>query len=152
VDQGDRVERTAYRTSRFGSGMEVETHLSWLQSRMSAERTLMSLVRFATTMIGLGFTVVEYLAHPGGADAAGSAVRTEAVRFFGLGTIGAGVGLLLVALSHYRVSIAFLWSSDYRPLAGIGDDRRTTWATVAVAVLLVLVGIAALGAVLLRLG
>src|SRR5581483_12061740 len=110
-------ERVEYHTSRFGSGAEVEAHLSWLQSRMSTERTLMSLARFSITLIGLGFTIVEYLNHvvaPGGTAAA-----SELPRFFGLGMIAVGTLLAVVALWQYRTLMSFLWSPDYQPIAGI---------------------------------
>ena len=38
-----------------------ETHFSWLRTRMSAERTLMSWVRTAISLIGFGFTIFQFL-------------------------------------------------------------------------------------------
>jgi uncharacterized membrane protein YidH (DUF202 family) len=150
VESAHRAERVEYHTSRFGSGIEVETHLSWCQSRMSTERTLMACVRFATTLIALGFTIAEYVAHAASTGGLASTVRPETARFFSLGMIAAGTVLLIAALYQYRVLITFLWSSDYRPVAGFGGDETQTHATVAITILLVLVGIFALGAVLLR--
>jgi hypothetical protein len=111
----------------------------------------MSCVRFATTLIALGFTIVELVAHYLSTGGAAQTMRPEAARLLGLGMIASGVVLLVAALYQYRVLIAFLWSPDYRSLGGTGAGPMPTLGAVALAVLLVLVGIFALGAVLLRL-
>jgi putative membrane protein len=38
-----------------------DSHFSWLRTRMSAERTLMSWVRTAIALIGFGFTIYQFL-------------------------------------------------------------------------------------------
>lgn len=45
---------------RFEVHPHVETHFSWLRTRLSTERTLMSWVRTATALIGFGFTIVQF--------------------------------------------------------------------------------------------
>ena len=37
-------------------------HFSWLRTRLSVERTMMSWVRTATALIGFGFTIVQFFA------------------------------------------------------------------------------------------
>ena len=46
--------------NRFVVHPNVETHFSWLRTRLSIERTLMSWVRTATALIGFGFTIVQF--------------------------------------------------------------------------------------------
>jgi hypothetical protein len=43
-----------------GISDRIETHFSWLRTRMSVERTLMSWVRTATALIGFGFTIFQF--------------------------------------------------------------------------------------------
>jgi len=50
-------------TSRFEVRTTAESHFSWLRTRMSTERTLMSWVRTATALIGFGFTIVQFFEH-----------------------------------------------------------------------------------------
>jgi len=49
------------KTSRFDVKADVSSHFSWLRTRMSIERTLMSWVRTATALIGFGFTIFQFL-------------------------------------------------------------------------------------------
>ena len=46
---------------RFEVRTTAESHFSWLRTRMSVERTLMSWVRTATALIGFGFTIFQFL-------------------------------------------------------------------------------------------
>ena len=45
---------------------KTETHFSWLRTRLSVERTLMSWVRTATALIGFGFTIFQFFDKMGG--------------------------------------------------------------------------------------
>jgi uncharacterized membrane protein YidH (DUF202 family) len=47
---------------RFEVKLTAETHFSWLRTRMSTERTLMSWVRTGTALIGFGFTIFQVAA------------------------------------------------------------------------------------------
>jgi putative membrane protein len=55
---------------RFEVKVTAESHFSWLRTRMSIERTLMSCVRTGTALIGFGFTVFQVAArfHPGSSE------------------------------------------------------------------------------------
>ena len=48
-------------TSRFEVKADAPTHFSWLRTRMSIERTLMSWIRTATASIAFGFTIFQFL-------------------------------------------------------------------------------------------
>lgn len=48
-------------TERFTVRPNVETHFSWLRTRLSTERTLMSWVRTAVALIAFGFTIFQFL-------------------------------------------------------------------------------------------
>ncbi len=45
---------------RFEVHMTADSHFSWLRTRLSFDRTLMSWIRTATAMIGFGFTIVQF--------------------------------------------------------------------------------------------
>lgn len=55
----DSEQRTG--SSRFEVKADVPSHFSWLRTRMSMERTLMSWVRTPTALIGFGFTIFQFL-------------------------------------------------------------------------------------------
>src|SRR5262245_44750724 len=46
--------------ARFEVKTTGESHFSWLRTRLSVERTLMSWVRTAVALIGFGFTSVQF--------------------------------------------------------------------------------------------
>lgn len=71
---------TKDKTSRFEVHPTVETHFSWLRTRMSAERTLMSWVRTATALIGFGFTIVQFFERFNKMEGIAPAIRPEAPR------------------------------------------------------------------------
>ena len=45
---------------RFEVGATASDHFSWLRTRLSVERTMMSWVRTATGLIGFGFAIVQF--------------------------------------------------------------------------------------------
>jgi putative membrane protein len=45
---------------RFEVRVTADTHFGWLRTRLSVERTLMSWVRAAISLIGFGFTIVQF--------------------------------------------------------------------------------------------
>ena len=47
---------------RFDVKATASDHFSWLRTRLSVERTMMSWVRTATALIGFGFTIVQFFA------------------------------------------------------------------------------------------
>jgi putative membrane protein len=110
---------------RFRVTAAAETHFSWLRTRMSAERTLMSWVRTAIALIGFGFTIFQFLERLNTMPGAAPAEHPNAPWFFGLALIGSGTIALLIALCEYRWAIRYLWSDEYKSIAGIGDRWHT---------------------------
>jgi putative membrane protein len=45
---------------RFTAKVSAESHFSWLRTRLSLERTMMSWIRTAVSLIGFGFTIVQF--------------------------------------------------------------------------------------------
>jgi putative membrane protein len=117
---------------------QKETHFSWLRTRMSVERTLMSWVRTSTALIGFGFTIFQFFEHFNQMPGVGAPRHPGSARLIALGLIGCGTGALIVAIIDYRQVIHYLWSDEFQEIAGVGDSQRTTPALI-VSVLLALV-------------
>jgi putative membrane protein len=128
---------------------QKETHFSWLRTRMSVERTLMSWVRTATALIGFGFTIFQFFERFNNMPGVAAPRHPGTVRLIALGLIGCGTVALIVAIIEYRQMIRYLWSDEFGEIAGVGESQRTTPALI-VAVVLALVGVIALGSVALR--
>jgi putative membrane protein len=126
----------------------AESHFSWVRTRLSVERTLMSWVRTATALIGFGFTIVQFFERLHGMEGVAPALRPQMPRYLGLALIGAGIAGLLVSIWQYRKMIAYLFH-DYGPVAGVPKVTSHT-PLQAIALALVLIGAFAFGAVLLR--
>ena len=126
-----------------------DSHFSWLRTRMSADRTLMSWVRTGVSMIGFGFTIVQFFERLNDMEGVAAAAQPFAARYVGLVLIGAGVVALAVSSLQYRATIRYLWQEDFAAIAGV---RKTPGSTpiYAVAIGLMLIGTAAFFAVLLR--
>jgi len=136
--------------SRFAIQPNAQTHFAWLRTRMSAERTLMAWMRTAAALIGFGFTIVQFFERLKTMAGVAPAVRPEAPRYLGLALIGAGILGLIIALWEYRWFIRYLWSKEFKSVAGVEDVPWHT-PTLGVTIVLILIGIFAFGAVLLRL-
>src|SRR5215210_1019181 len=106
-------------TVRPGVLHQKETHFSWLRTRMSTERTLMSWIRTATALIGFGFTIVQFFERFNKMEGVAPALRPEAPRYLGLMLIGAGVVGTIIALWEYRKLLHYLWNPEFAPVAGI---------------------------------
>jgi putative membrane protein len=136
-------------TSRFQVRATAESHFSWLRTRMSTERTLMSWVRTATALIGFGFTIFQFLHRFNETPGVKPAAEPWTPWVLGLSLIGTGIVALTIAVWEYRLLIRYLWETDFKPIAGIDESAHHT-PIVAVSVVLILIGIFAFGAVLLR--
>jgi putative membrane protein len=127
----------------------AESHFSWLRTRMSLERTLMSWVRTATALIGFGFTIVQFFERIKSSEGVRAAAFPDAPRYLGLALILTGVMALLLSIWQYRTLMRYLWSSNFAPLAGTADEPGQT-PLLATSVVLVVIGAFAFVSVLLR--
>jgi putative membrane protein len=126
-----------------------ETHFSWLRTRMSVERTLMSWVRTSTALIGFGFTIFQFFERFNQMPDVAAARSPGTARAVALGLVGAGTGALFIAILEYRATIRYLWSPEFEDIAGWQSGRQTTPALL-VSVFLGVVGIIALATIALR--
>ena len=135
---------------RFEVRVTADSHFSWIRTRLSLERTMMSWQRTAVALIGFGFAIVQYLEHLGQASGARAAYLPEAPRYLGLSLISCGILALAISLWQYAWSIRYLWGEPYTPIAGVTKEGMQT-PVIAVAIVLLLIGLFAFFAVLFRL-
>jgi putative membrane protein len=135
---------------RFEVKASASDHFAWLRTRLSVERTLMSWVRTAISLIGFGFAIVQFFDRLGALPGATPALFPAAPRYLGLMLIFCGVLALVVSVWQYRVGLRYLWSGDFATIAGTTNERQQT-PLFAVSIALIFVGLFAFFAVLLRL-
>jgi putative membrane protein len=135
--------------SRFEVRPTADSHFSWLRTRLSLERTLMSWVRTAVTLIGFGFTIVQFFDRLQQMPGVAPAGNPEAPRYMGLALIFAGIMALVISVWQYRWLLRYLWSGDFASIAAT-EEERTQTPLIAVSMLLILIGVFAFGAVLFR--
>jgi putative membrane protein len=135
---------------RFEVHTTVSDHFAWLRTRLSVESTLMSWLRTATGLIGFGFTIVQVIERLQTQTPGRPVLDPSLPRSLGLALIGAGVISLAVALQQYRQLLKYLWSGDFKMIAGVSEKPHRT-PLFAVAIIVELVGIAAFVTVFFRL-
>jgi len=139
---------------RFQAKVTAESHFSWLRTRLSLERTMMSWVRTSVALIGFGFTIVQFFERFGQMEGVGEAIRPGAPRYFGLTLIAAGSLALVVSVWQYWAGVRYLWRPDFRPIAGVRErppDIPFQTPIFAVAVFVGAIGIFAFVSVFTRL-
>ena len=134
---------------RFDVRPTASDHFSWLRTRASLERTLMSWIRTAVSLIGFGFTIVQFFERLQDLPGVSPARHPAAPRYLGLALIACGILALAVSIWQYHWTIRYLWSGDFAPVAGMTKEGIQT-PIIAVAVLLILIGTFAFVAVLLH--
>ena len=143
----DSEQRTGI--SRFDVKADVPSHFSWLRTRMSMERTLMSWVRTSTALIGFGFTIFQFLHRFNQTPGIAPAEHSWPPWVLSLGLIGTGIVALTIAVWEYHSLVRYLWEKDFKPIAGVDESAHRT-PIIAVSVVLILIGIFAFVAVLFR--
>lgn len=136
---------------RFEVHPGVGDHFAWLRTRFALERTMMAWLRTSAALIGFGFTIVEVLQKVQSQTPQEPVLLPEAPRDLGLALIGSGVLGIAIALCQYRMINAYLWSSEFRAIAGVGEKAERT-PVLSISLLIGFVGVAAFATILFRLG
>jgi putative membrane protein len=136
--------------ARFEVRATAADHFAWVRTRLALERTIMSWLRTAVALIGFGFAIVQYLEHLQQLPGARPAHLPEAPRYLGLALISCGILALVISIWQYWWSIRYLWGDPYTPIAGVTKEGMQT-PVIAVAIVLIFIGLFAFLAVLLRL-
>ena len=142
--------RSATGPGRFEVRATAADHFAWVRTRLALERTMMAWQRTAVALIGFGFAIVQYLNHlqpiPGGRPP----YLPTAPEYLGLALISCGILALLVSIWQYWWGIRYLWGDPFTPIAGVTKEGMQT-PVIAVAILLIGIGLFAFCAVLFRL-
>jgi putative membrane protein len=135
-------ETSPEKESGNATGFEVkptsDCHFAWTRTRLSADSSLMGWMRLATTLIGFGFTIVQFFDRLGN-----MALAPQLPRYLGLALIFSGVFGLLIAIWQYIWFVNYLHSEEFsrlvikpalpinRPNAGhrgcLGSDRCSSF-------------------------
>jgi inner membrane protein YidH len=135
---------------RFEVRATADSHFSWIRTRLSVERTMMSWIRTAVALIGFGFAIVQFFERLEQMPGVQPAVYPNAPRGLGLALISCGVLSLLIAVWQYLWGIRYLWGGTFAPIAGLTREGKHS-PVIVVALLLIGIGVFAFFAVLLRL-
>jgi putative membrane protein len=137
-------------TGRFEVRATAADHFAWLRTRLALERTMMAWQRTSVALIGFGFAIVQYLNHLQQIPGARSAYLPTAPEYLGLALISCGVLALVISIWQYRWGIRYLWGEPFTPIAGV-TKRGIQTPIIAVAIILIFIGLFAFFAVLFRL-
>jgi len=119
-----------------------------MRTRLSLERTMMSWIRTAITLIGFGFTIVQFFERLG--PLTGEPLRRPLAPFyFGSLLIGAGVVALVVAGWQYRTVIGYMRQGEFAAIAGI-DHGPTHTPIYAITIITIFIGVFAFLTVVTR--
>jgi len=130
--------------SQLLSPANTQTHLAWLRTRMTLQTTLAGWVRTATSLIGFGFAIVQFLEQFGRTEGGGASKGPHLARVVGLVLIGTGALTTAIAIWEYRVVANYLGANTLGE-AAMSQVIRRPLPDVAVwlAVLVCLIGVLA---------
>lgn len=136
------------------AGLSIEptasNHFAWINTRLGLERTFMAWIRTAVSLIGFGFTIVQFFQRLQGMEPSnGRTMRAETPRDLGLALIATGVAALIISSIQYRRMILYLGSAPYRAIA-VEADRPTRTPVFIAAIVMMFIGIAAFVSVFFR--
>jgi putative membrane protein len=134
---------------RFEVRATADTHFGWVRTRLSLERTLMAWIRTAVSLIGFGFTIVQFFERLQAMPGVNPARLPQAPYYLGLGLIACGILALVVSIWQYHSALRYLWSESFAAVAGMTKEGKQT-PLYAVAIALLLIGVSAFFATLLR--
>jgi putative membrane protein len=134
---------------RFHVDANVQAHFAWLRTRLAAERTMMAYMRTAVSLIGFGFAIFQFFYKFHQAPEIADARFPNAAWYLGLALISCGTMAALLSILQYRWTLRYLWSGGFAAIAGMDSEAKQT-PLYAMSFLLVLIGLFAFFAVLLR--
>jgi len=111
---------------------------------------MMSWLRTATALIGFGFAIVQFFERLQQTPGVRPAYIPNSPQYLGLALISCGILALCISIWQYWWSIRYLWGEPFAPIAGVTKEGMQT-PVLAVAIILICIGLFAFLAVLLRL-
>jgi putative membrane protein len=130
------------------------TGMSFQRTRLSADGTLMSVIRTSLSLISFGFTIFQFFQRML-KDGTLEAGASHAARNFGRTLVWLGVGMLVIGIVYHVQFMAELRNERRRMKrdgAIFGESRFPASFTLIAAILLLLIGLAAIASVTFHLG
>lgn len=127
------------------------TGMSFQRTRMSADRTLMSVIRTSLSLISFGFTIAQFFGKLAEKQGWGS----EPARRFGIALVLLGIGMLVLGLCyHLQFMKGLRTEREQMKAEGLvhGESHFPVSLTAIMALLLLLVGVAAILSMVFRVG
>lgn len=128
------------------------TGMSFQRTRMSADRTLMSVIRTSLSLIGFGFTIFQFFEK---LKDAGTLAHAAAPRNFGVTLVGLGILMLIGGIVYHLQFMLHLRHEREAMIAdGLvhGESKFPISLTLLTAIILLLIGIAAITSMLFDVG
>ena len=129
------------------------TGMSFQRTRMSADRTLMSVIRTSLSLIGFGFTIFQVFEklHEGNLIAG----RPHAARNFGIALVALGIVMLIGGIGfHSKFMLDLRRMRGHMREDGLihGETSFPVSLTLMTALLLLLLGVAAIAGMIFQIG
>jgi putative membrane protein len=144
---GQDLEAMSFELSSRRTGLSIQ------RTRMSADRTLMSVIRTSLSLIGFGFTIFQFVQYL--RESATSGLPLHAARNFGVTLVVLGIVMLVLGIVSH-VNFARQLRAEREHLAAQhlvhGELSFPISRTFVVAILLLLIGLAAVVGMILRTG
>jgi putative membrane protein len=128
------------------------TGMSFQRTRMSADRTLMSVIRTSLSLISFGFTIFHVFQKLRDHEVLTSAAPA---RNFGIALVALGIGMLIIGIIyHLQFMVGLREERKAMTAAGLvhGESRFPPSLTLITAVVLLLIGIAAIMSMIFKIG
>ncbi len=128
------------------------TGMSFQRTRLSADRTLMSVIRTSLSLIGFGFTIFQLFQKLRDQSLVTGAAPA---RNFGTALVWLGIAMLVIGIVyHVRFMLGLRKEREAMKAAGLihGESQFPLSLTLITAVLLLLIGIAAIGSMVFDIG
>src|SRR5262245_32166478 len=122
---------------------------------MSADRTLMSVIRTSLSLIGFGFTIYQFFRYLRETAGAPHLIRSEAPRNFGMALVALGVVMLSLGIwKHVAFMLELRAERKIFVDRGLipGDDRFPISITLITATALLILGLVAIISMAMRVG
>jgi inner membrane protein YidH len=128
------------------------TGMSFQRTRMSADRTLMSVIRTSLSLIGFGFTIAQVFEKLRNQDVI---TRAAAPRNFGMALVALGIVMLVLGIGYhiqFMLGLRHLRESMREEGLVHGETVFPVSFTLITALLLLLIGVAAILSLAFRIG
>jgi putative membrane protein len=126
--------------------------MSFQRTRMSADRTLMAVIRTSLSLIGFGFTIFQFFQR---LREAGTLTHAGSARNFGITLVGLGILMLIGGIVYHSQYMLGLRAERKDMTIGRlihGESRFPVSLTLITAILLLVTGVAAIVSMIFQIG